>query len=1075
VSSEVDDRWSATVIRGFAGCADTYIAQGALVMPEWEGSGVTVSNGPMWKVFVSHTSELRDFPPGGSYIAEVERAISAAGHVIVNMADFPATDTPAADVCIRRVEECDVFVGVLGARYGSPVRDYPQVSYSELEFDTAAAKQLPRLMFTLDLDAEVVGLPVKALQDLEHGARQNVFRDRVRNAGLVKASFRNPDDLRGRLADSLRELADTRRRIDAGLNREKQPAEPRPAAGTKFVNPQPMSAPIYFADRHVESGLLGECLADPGMRLVTVVGRGGIGKTAMVCRLLKGLEAGAVPDQPRERTHMGVNGIVYLSKNGLHPVTFDSLVSDLGRLLPDDAAKRVEGLPKSTPPDRLMLTMLEGFPTGLVVVMLDNLETALDQHTGALLDRDLHDALVSLLQAPHHAVKVLVTTQILPSGLNDIAASAQYVLRLDEGLPWPHAEKVLRELDRDGTLGLKHASDEVLGLARERTRGFPRALEALKAVLAGDRTTILSEVLDQIRDLSAANVVKELVGKAFDGLDPESQRVMQAVAVHPAPVSVVGVDYLLQSHNPTTNAAPILSRLVNRELVRYNTRHYSLHPIDRDFALSRVATGTGDNLPGEFTLAALRDRAAEYYAEIRTPRDSWRTLDDIQPQLAEFELRCANGAWVAATEVLADIEWAYLQRWGQYRLTVNLRTQLDGRLTDPNLQVAHLTSLGYCYFSLGSYQDAISRHTDSLTIARDNADRGGESAALGALGSCSYIIGDYQAAIDRYTEALTIARDIGYREGEAIHLGNLGNCYYDLGDYQAAIDRYTEALTIDRDIGYRQGEASDLGNLGLCYYDLGDYQAAIDRHTEALTIARDIGYREGEANHLGNLGDCYYDLGEYQAAIDRHTEALTIARDVGDRRSEANVLGALGRVRWAMAETASARSLFEEAIGVADEIGAAEPVVKSRTGLARLLIENADPAQALTLLGAAEGFNYPLLRPTLLLLRGVALLGTDRAMDATQAFETAVTTADDLIVKAPGNIAALDARGLASCGLAVCSDPTQVAAAIDSFNRARATTAAAGVVAAAVRLFDVIASYDRDGVFAGLRDAIGRR
>src|SRR6516164_6462204 len=69
---------------------------------------------PAWRVFVSHTSELRDFPRGMSYVAAVERAISAAGYVVVNMADFPTADRPAAQVCAERVRGCDVYVGVLG-------------------------------------------------------------------------------------------------------------------------------------------------------------------------------------------------------------------------------------------------------------------------------------------------------------------------------------------------------------------------------------------------------------------------------------------------------------------------------------------------------------------------------------------------------------------------------------------------------------------------------------------------------------------------------------------------------------------------------------------------------------------------------------------------------------------------------------------------------------------------------------------------------------------------------------------------------------------------------------------------
>ncbi len=92
-------------------------------------------------------------------MAEAERAISAAGHVIVDMADFPATDQPAAQVCAERVQGCEVYVGVLGTRYGSPVRDKPEVSYTELEFDIATAAGLPRLMFLLDTGAADLGIP----------------------------------------------------------------------------------------------------------------------------------------------------------------------------------------------------------------------------------------------------------------------------------------------------------------------------------------------------------------------------------------------------------------------------------------------------------------------------------------------------------------------------------------------------------------------------------------------------------------------------------------------------------------------------------------------------------------------------------------------------------------------------------------------------------------------------------------------------------------------------------------------------------------------------------------------------
>jgi hypothetical protein len=73
------------------------------------GSG-GLGGGDRWRVFVSHTSELRDFPAGGgAYVAAVERAIMACGHVVVDMAGFPAADQVPAEMCRERVRGCEVM------------------------------------------------------------------------------------------------------------------------------------------------------------------------------------------------------------------------------------------------------------------------------------------------------------------------------------------------------------------------------------------------------------------------------------------------------------------------------------------------------------------------------------------------------------------------------------------------------------------------------------------------------------------------------------------------------------------------------------------------------------------------------------------------------------------------------------------------------------------------------------------------------------------------------------------------------------------------------------------------------
>ena len=226
-----------------------------------------------WRVFLSHTSELRDFPKGMSYVAAAERAVSAAGHVIVDMADFPAADQVPARLCADRVRGCDVYVGILGTRYGSPVRDKPEVSYTELEFGTATGAGLPRLVFLLDTDADDVRIPLSMLIDHEFGARQEAFRGRVRDSGLTVQSFASPAQLGQLVERSLRDL-DQARRGASGRGRGGQ-------VGSVVVGDVPQE-PAGFQPR---ADLLAE-LDAPGPRgrvrvVHAVTGMRGVGKTQL--------------------------------------------------------------------------------------------------------------------------------------------------------------------------------------------------------------------------------------------------------------------------------------------------------------------------------------------------------------------------------------------------------------------------------------------------------------------------------------------------------------------------------------------------------------------------------------------------------------------------------------------------------------------------------------------------------------------------------------------------------------------------------------------------------------------------
>jgi predicted ATPase len=202
--------------------------------------------------------------------------------------------------------------------------------------------------------------------------------------------------------------------------------------------------------------------------------------------------------------------------------------------------------------------------------------------------------------------------------------------------------------------------------------------------------------------------------------------------------------------------------------------------------------------------------------------------------------------------------------------------------------------------------------------------------ALFAAGVLAGEQGDYAAADALVRESLDIARQLLDKQGVAVSLNALAVNARGRGDVPVARSLFEESLVLWRELGDQKAVARSLSNLANIVKLQGDNARARSLYAECLSIFRGLGDRTGVAWSMNYQGDVARDQGDSAAARTLYEQGLAIFRELGDRWGIAGTLADLGGLAREQENYPSARSLYRESIKLFQELD-------HKRGIARLL------------------------------------------------------------------------------------------------------------------------------------------
>jgi predicted ATPase/class 3 adenylate cyclase/DNA-binding CsgD family transcriptional regulator/DNA-binding XRE family transcriptional regulator len=244
---------------------------------------------------------------------------------------------------------------------------------------------------------------------------------------------------------------------------------------------------------------------------------------------------------------------------------------------------------------------------------------------------------------------------------------------------------------------------------------------------------------------------------------------------------------------------------------------------------------------------------------------------------------------------------------------------------------------------------------ESLALSRELGDSADKATALFQLGFIAWARCKYAEARAQLEEAVTLFQELGDTWSRARSLAYLARTFAAQGEYGRARARAEESLELSYALGNKGRIAIALCELArvrfLAQDDFAQAQALAE---QSLALFRELGDTQYIAVLRSLLGEMRLIQGEQEQARALLEESVATFKELGDRWSTAESLLSFARVAASQGELAAAHSRYQESVAIAREIDAKNLIASALEGAGAVVAAQGEPGWAARLWGTAQ-------------------------------------------------------------------------------------------------------------------------